>query len=93
MNLFIPKFPVSSNLLTKSAGNPSRGPYAFGSNQQWVGYDDIDTVKAKSQLILDAGYGGAAIWTLDLDDFNNLCCQGANPLLNAASQVLRGRLK
>ena len=84
-------FLVSSNQLTKSVGNPTRGPYASSLNRQWVGYDDVETIKAKSQLILDTGYAGAAIWTLDLDDFNNLCCQGANPLLNAASQVLRGK--
>ena len=30
------------------------------------------------------------MWTLDLDDFNNLCCQGQYPLLNTISKKLRG---
>ena len=30
------------------------------------------------------------MWTLDLDDFNNLCCQGQYPLLNTISEKLRG---
>ncbi len=33
---------------------------------------------------------GATLWTVDLDDFNNMCCLGVNPLQNAASKVLRG---
>ena len=84
-------FSVGSNQLTKSPGTDSRGPYAYGVNRQWVGYDDAETIQKKANLILESGYGGAAVWTLDLDDFNNLCCQGPNPLLNAASEVLRGK--
>ena len=30
------------------------------------------------------------MWTLDLDDFNNLCCLGPYPLLNTISERLRG---
>jgi hypothetical protein len=52
---------VAANQLTKSAGTDSRGPYAFGG-RQWVGYDDVDTIKKKSDFIVDNGYAGAAVW-------------------------------
>ena len=44
----------------------------------------------KAEYIQSSGFGGAAVWTLDLDDFNNICCQGQYPLLNTISEKLRG---
>ncbi len=83
---------VSSFEWTKSPGDSKRGPYAHSRNQ-WVGYDDVEMVRRKAQFVAEEGYGGATLWTIDLDDFNNLCCQGVNPLLNAASSVLRSEDK
>lgn len=73
----------------ETPGSATHGPYANSGNQ-WVGYDDIAMVERKAQFALDNGYGGAALWSLDLDDFNNLCCHGPSPLANAASKILRG---
>jgi len=84
-------FLVKENALTLSPGTPSRGPYAYSTTGLWVGYDDVETIKKKSRFLIDNGYGGAAVWALDLDDFNNICCGGISPLLNAASQALRGK--
>ena len=81
---------LRSGELTVSAGNDWRGPYAYGSSGQWVGYDDTDSVAAKADLVKTKGWAGAAVWTLDLDDFNNLCCGGASPLLSTVSRALRG---
>ena len=68
---------------TRTGGSGKQGSYALSSREkQWVGYDDISSVGRKSDYILDQGYAGAAVWTLDLDDFNNLCCDGASPLLH-----------
>ena len=76
---------------TKSGGGGKQGPYAMSSREkQWVGYDDLSSVSRKSDYILKKDYGGAAVWTLDLDDFNNLCCDGASPLLHKISEKLRG---
>jgi len=46
------------------------GPYAFHKNQ-WVGFDDVDTIAYKSEYVKKLGLGGAMIWALDLDDFAN----------------------
>lgn len=56
------------------------GPYAYRGNQ-WVSFDDIDTIEQKIQLLKDYGLGGAMIWALDLDDFNDQCGNGKYPLL------------
>lgn len=64
------------------------GPYAYKGNQ-WVSYDDKETLKRKSQLIRSLNLGGGMIWALDLDDFKNRCGQGKHPLLKAIVEVLR----
>ncbi len=64
------------------------GPYAFKGNQ-WVGYDDIGMVRRKAEFVKAAGYGGAMIWALDLDDFNNVCGCEKYPLLKTINRVLR----
>ena len=75
----------------KNSGNSNYGPFAFNiQDKQWVGFDDVASVSKKSDYILQNSYGGAAVWTLDLDDFNNVCCQGQYPLLSAISSKLRG---
>ena len=63
------------------------GPYAYRDNQ-WVGYDDVDSIRRKSQYIRDMNLGGGMIWALDLDDFNNRCGQGRHPLMNTIKSVL-----
>ena len=72
-------------------GNNNYGPYAHSAaEKQWVGYDDVNSIAKKAEYVKIKDYGGAAVWTLDLDDFNNLCCLGASPLLNILSESLRG---
>lgn len=36
-------------------------PFAY-SNIEWVGYDDIESLKIKSKFILDLDLGGAMFW-------------------------------
>jgi len=33
--------------------------------------------------------GGAMVWTIDLDDFNNICCKGSYPLLTKVNEVFK----
>ena len=63
------------------------GPYAY-KDRQWVGFDDVDTIRKKSEYIRSMGLGGGMVWALDLDDFNNRCGQGRHPLMSAIKSVL-----
>ena len=63
------------------------GPYAY-KDKQWVGFDDVDTIRMKSEYIRSMGLGGGMVWALDLDDFNNRCGQGRHPLMKAIKSVL-----
>ena len=56
------------------------GPYAYKGNQ-WISYDDPDMVTKKGKYIREKGLGGAMIWTIDFDDYQNLCCREPMPLL------------
>ncbi|XP_066157317.1 probable chitinase 10 [Euwallacea fornicatus] len=73
-----------------NAGALGSGPYAY-LKDQWVGYEDIESVKEKANYIRTAGFGGAVAWTIDLDDFNNRCCTGSFPLLHSLNAAL-GRI-
>ena len=68
------------------------GPYAY-KNNEWVSFDDIDTIAQKIELLKKYRLGGAMIWALDLDDFNGQCTDGINyPLLKVVNKRL-GRIK
>ncbi|KAK7112259.1 hypothetical protein V1264_011736 [Littorina saxatilis] len=60
-------------------------PYLV-KGDQWVGYDDIDSVRGKARYAKDNGYGGVMTWALDLDDFSGTFCgQGKYPLWSAVN--------
>ncbi|KAL1492113.1 hypothetical protein ABEB36_012603 [Hypothenemus hampei] len=71
-------------------GRYGSGPYAY-LKDQWVGYEDVDSVKEKANYVRTSGFGGIVAWTIDLDDFNNRCCQGSFPLLHSLNEAL-GRI-
>ncbi|XP_020857131.1 chitinase-3-like protein 2 isoform X2 [Phascolarctos cinereus] len=63
-------------------------PYAVKGNQ-WVGFDDVESVKTKVQYLKNARLGGAMIWSIDLDDFTGkFCKKGSFPLLQAIKKTL-----
>lgn len=65
-------------------------PYAY-SNNEWVGYDDPESLRAKVQFIKQKDVAGAMFWALDFDDFNGqFCNQGKYPLVNAVKNALKG---
>ncbi|XP_030158412.1 chitinase-3-like protein 1 isoform X2 [Lynx canadensis] len=48
-------------------------PYATKGNQ-WVGYDDQESVKNKVQYLRSRQLAGAMVWAVDLDDFRGSFC-------------------
>lgn len=73
---------------TRAWDDIAKVPYAYGDNQ-WVSYEDKESLKIKTDYIKSLGLGGASIWSLDNDDFEgSFCNQGAYPLLNAVRSNL-----
>ncbi|CAK9808295.1 CHIT1 [Anthophora plagiata] len=65
-----------------------RVPYAFKGNQ-WVGYDDAQSVREKVNFAKSLDLGGIMMWSLETDDFRGTCGQ-QYPLLSAVNDALRG---
>ncbi|XP_077190703.1 chitotriosidase-1-like [Paroedura picta] len=63
-------------------------PYSFKGNQ-WVGYDDVDSIKNKVTYLKGNNLAGGMVWAMDLDDFTgSFCNQGAYPLLQTLKREL-----
>lgn len=63
-------------------------PYIFKDNQ-WIGFDNQKSVGIKSQYAIDMKLGGAMIWSLETDDFSNVCGSGKYPILQTINNVLQ----
>lgn len=52
---------------------------------QWVGFDDERAIRNKMSWIKKNNFGGAMVWTLDMDDFTGTVCGNnvKNPLIGA----------
>ncbi|ESO85837.1 hypothetical protein LOTGIDRAFT_130303, partial [Lottia gigantea] len=62
--------------------------YAVSGNQ-WIGFDDQDTLKEKVCYVKSNNYGGVMVWALDLDDFSGQCSSGVKyPLLHTINNEL-----
>ncbi|UXI16054.1 hypothetical protein NH340_JMT01997 [Sarcoptes scabiei] len=67
-------------------------PYAI-QGDQWVGFDDERSIRGKLHWIKDQGYGGAMVWTVDMDDFKGTCAGSKYPLIGTMAEELFGRQK
>ena len=53
---------------------------------QWVGFDDERSIRIKMSWIKKNNFGGAMVWTVDMDDFTGTLCSNKNvkyPLIGA----------
>ncbi|XP_046572841.1 uncharacterized protein LOC124280901 isoform X2 [Haliotis rubra] len=59
------------------------------SRDQWVGYDDLQSLEKKALYIREQQLGGAMFWEIGQDDFGGkFCGQGRYPLLSRVRDVL-----
>ena len=62
-------------------------PYAYHENN-WVTYDDINSLEIKTRFAMDMGLAGMHVWPVDLDDFTGICHGIKFPLLKAIIRIL-----
>ncbi|XP_060076675.1 probable endochitinase [Ylistrum balloti] len=80
--------------MTSSGGKTYRDsqqlvPY-YVNDKTWVGYDDEQSLAIKVAWLIQEGYGGAMVWSLPLDDFNQVCGSSSRrfPLVNRIKDEL-----
>jgi chitinase len=69
--------------------NEQHTPYAHKGNQ-WIGYDNVQSLAEKVKFMMDLGLGGSMVWSLETDDFRDVCGQGAYPLMNTIVATMNG---
>lgn len=68
--------------------NEQKISYAYSKNE-WVSYDEIESLKIKTNYMLKKNLIGVMVWTIDYDDFEGKYCgQGKYPLLTAIKEEL-----
>ncbi|CAG9825623.1 unnamed protein product [Phaedon cochleariae] len=61
--------------------------YAY-LDDEWLTYENVETVKLKTQYALDLNLGGIMLWSLDTDDFRGKY-GNKYPLLNAINDAIQ----
>ncbi|GLG95341.1 Probable chitinase 10 [Gryllus bimaculatus] len=66
-------------------------PYVVHGDQ-WIGFDDERSIRNKMKWLKAQGFGGAMVWTVDMDDFTgSVCGSGVKyPLIGAMREELLG---
>ncbi|XP_074833397.1 acidic mammalian chitinase-like [Carettochelys insculpta] len=63
-------------------------PYAVWVNE-WVGFDNQCSYKHKVKYLKEKNFGGAMVWTIDLDDFlGSFCKEGNYSLISELKRLL-----
>jgi chitinase len=57
-------------------------------DDQWLSYDNINSLGLKVDFANWHGLGGVMVWSIETDDFQNDCGHGKYPLLNAIKRAL-----
>jgi len=76
---------VNNGQATKHWDDERKVPYVVTSQNEWIGYDDIQSFEIKTDFIKANNLRGAIVWAIDLDDIHN-----GYPLLNTLRDGLSG---
>jgi len=70
----------------KELQDEAGSPYIL-KDDQWIGYDTVDSILAKMEYVKSRGLGGVMIWAIELDDTNGICGP-ERPLMKAIHKGL-----
>lgn len=70
---------VKSGSLSYKYESTPKVPYAY-NEKEWVGYEDVKSVKEKATYIKNKFLGGAMIKSIDTEDYDNRCGEGIDVL-------------
>ncbi|RNA00939.1 chitotriosidase-1 precursor [Brachionus plicatilis] len=69
--------------------HPEQKVVGLKFGDQWIGYENEESITLKANFIKENCLGGAMIWTVDFDDFRgNFCNGGTYPLLKIINRIL-----
>ncbi|XP_069110705.1 acidic mammalian chitinase-like [Argopecten irradians] len=75
---------------TRKFDEGARVPYLYHGDQ-WVSYDDEESLAEKAQWVKDNGFGGVMVWNMRDDDTQGICDGKTRfPLLKAIKKTLFG---
>lgn len=63
---------LSSNKITSIFDVETKSPYAF-KFLEWISFDNTESLTYKAGFILNNGFGGAMVYSLNCDDYSNIC--------------------
>ncbi|KAL5286328.1 CHIA.2 family protein [Megaselia abdita] len=63
-------------------------PYAHNGNQ-WVGYDNEQSIGEKVSYAKNKKLGGVMVWSIETDDFRGKCGRSKYPLLKKVNEFLK----
>ncbi|NWY15766.1 CHIA chitinase, partial [Aphelocoma coerulescens] len=73
---------------TQAWDAPEDVPYAY-KGSEWIGYDNVKSFGLKVDWLKENNFGGAMVWTIDLDDFTGTFChEGKYPLISTLKKGL-----
>eukprot|EP00928_Gymnodinium_smaydae_P046611 TRINITY_DN3105_c0_g2_i1.p1 TRINITY_DN3105_c0_g2~~TRINITY_DN3105_c0_g2_i1.p1 ORF type:complete len:1355 (-),score=252.20 TRINITY_DN3105_c0_g2_i1:110-4174(-) len=75
---------LSAGTATRYYDNERKCPYIVTDDGEWVGYDDLQSFKAKLDYVAQSKLMGTMVWALDLDDFSQ-----NYPLISYARDYLK----
>ncbi|CAH0550884.1 unnamed protein product [Brassicogethes aeneus] len=73
---------------TKVWDEEQKNPYKYLENQ-WIGYDDEESIALKTQHILSNKYAGVMVWHIGSDDVYGVCGGKNQTLLNVINKEIK----
>ncbi|KAE9421158.1 hypothetical protein Angca_008090, partial [Angiostrongylus cantonensis] len=77
------KLAEQSSAYTYVWNNQAASPYLHGSDKLWLSFEDVKSIRAKTQYAQKLGIAGVMVYDIGSDDVYGLCGNGTYPLLRA----------